>query len=89
MNAPQSIQELIPRAYSWKEPRFARFENGLLIYQTTAYSNAGGSTHHVYFPVDPGGRTLNAQETWEVLEDDATRAVENKKIRFALLSVEH
>mgnify|MGYP001558897348 CR=1 FL=1 len=88
-NVPKSIKDLIPYAYSWQEPEFVRSESGQLVYRTAAQSNAGGSRHHVYFPVDPTGRVLYAQEKWDNLEDDATRAVENGKIQFDSLPSSH
>ncbi len=84
MNAPKCITDLIPHAYSWENPRFAFYERGLLVYITRAHSNAGGSEHYVYFPVEPGNRTLKAYEDWGTLADDATRAVENGTAREAM-----
>lgn len=81
MKAPQPITDLLPFAYGWQQPEFAFVERGVLFYQTTAYSNAGGGTHTIFFPVNTGERTLHAHERWEILADDAVRAVESRTVR--------
>ena len=78
---PKAITDIIPYAYSWARPRFAFIEQGLVFYQTRAFSNAGGCSHYISFPVNILGKNLAVEDQGENLSEDAEQAIKNGTVR--------
>ena len=87
--APKALTDLIPHAYGWSQPRFASIENGLVFYKTCGWSNAGGSSHTISFPVNIRRKNLSAEDQWENLAGNAVQAVKNRSARQSRFTSGH